>query len=442
MTTDHAASEFEAVQRALLARWPEHKIAPDLSRIQRLCDLLAEPQLTSPVIHVAGTNGKTSVARIIEALLRAMGLRTGLMTSPALRDLTERMELDGEPISSERFVETYRQIEPYLEIVDTESVAEGGPLMTMFEVVTALGYACFADAPVDVAVVETGMGGRWDATNVNEAEVAVIAPIGMDHTDYLGDTLGKIAAEKAGIIKTGSTAVLAQQPPEVLAVLMQAADDASATVVLPEVDYELLARGLSVGGQVVTIRVADHVYEEVFLSLHGRHQADNAALAVAAIFALLGRLPEPEIVAEALGAVHSPGRLEVIGRHPLTLADAAHNPHGVQATAVAVAESFTYDRLVAVLAIMGDKDIDAMLQTLRAVVDEVVVTVNDSPRCLPSSELAAHATRFWTADQVHEVSDFADAMVAARNLAGPTGCVVAMGSVVTAGLARTWAANA
>jgi dihydrofolate synthase/folylpolyglutamate synthase len=193
---------------------------------------------------------------------------------------------------------------------------------------------------------------------------------------------------------------------------------------------------------VVTIRVADHVYEEVFLSLHGRHQADNAALAVAAIFALLGRLPEPEIVAEALGAVHSPGRLEVIGRHPLTLADAAHNPHGVQATAVAVAESFTYDRLVAVLAIMGDKDIDAMLQTLRAVVDEVVVTVNDSPRCLPSSELAAHATRFWTADQVHEVSDFADAMVAARNLAGPTGCVVAMGSVVTAGLARTWAANA
>jgi dihydrofolate synthase/folylpolyglutamate synthase len=394
------------------------------------------------VIHVAGTNGKTSVARIIESLLRAMDLRTGLMTSPALRDLTERLELDGEPISSERFVETYRQIEPYLEMVDTESVAEGGPLMTMFEVVTGLGYACFADAPVDVAVVETGMGGRWDATNVNQAQVAVITPIGMDHTDYLGDTMAKIAAEKAGIIKAGSTVVLAQQPPEVLAVLMQAADDAGATVLLPGVDFELVARGLAVGGQAVTIRVADHVYEEVFLSLHGRHQADNAALAVAAVFALLGRLPEPEIVAEALGAVHSPGRLEVIGRHPLTLADAAHNPHGVQATAVAVAESFTYDRLVAVLAIMGDKDIDAMLRTLSAVVDEVVVTANDSPRCLPSSELAQHAERFWSPDQVHEVSDFADAMVAGRDIAGPTGCVVAMGSVVTAGLARTWAANA
>jgi dihydrofolate synthase/folylpolyglutamate synthase len=440
VTPEHSAAEFEAVQRALLSRWPEHRIAPDLSRIERLCDLLADPQLTSPVVHVAGTNGKTSVCRIIESLLRASGLRTGLMTSPALRDLTERLEVDGETVSTERFVETYRQIEPFLDMVDAESLAAGGPPMTMFEVITGLGYACFADAPVDVAVVETGIGGRWDATNVSQAQVAVITPIGYDHMDYLGESLIEIAGEKAGIIKPGATVVLAQQEPQALSVLMQAADDAGAHVLLPGADYELLARGLAVGGQAVTIRVADRVFEEVFLSLHGRHQADNAAVALAAVYALLSRRPDEQTVAEGLGSVHSPGRLEVIGRHPLTLADAAHNPHGMHATAVAVAESFTFNKLVAVLAIMGDKDIDEMLQSLALVVDEVVVTQNDSPRCLPSADLAEAARRHFTT--VHEVRDFARAMVTGRDVAGADGCVVATGSVVTAGMARSWAAQA
>ena len=439
MPTNHDAAEFEAVQRALLARWPEHRIAPDLARIEMLCDLLAAPQLTSPVIHIAGTNGKTSVARIIETLLRTMGLRTGLMTSPALRDLTERIEIDGEPVSTQRFVDVYRQVEPYVEMVDSASVSEGGPPMTMFEVITGLGYALFADSPVDVAVVEAGMGGRWDATNVNTADVAVITPIGMDHNDYLGETLAEIAAEKAGIIKPGARVVLAHQQPEALAVLIQAADDAGATVLLPGTDYEVISRGLAVGGQVVTMRVADHVYEEVFLNLHGRHQADNAALALAAVRALLGRNPEPDLVTEAFAQVHSPGRLEVIGRHPLTLADAAHNPHGMQALCLAVAESFTYDRLVAVLAIMGDKDIDAMLSSLAQIVDEVVVTANDSPRCLPAADLAQAASGYWSADAVHQVGNLPEAMEFARTLAGPQGCVVATGSVVTAGMARGWA---
>lgn len=405
-----------------------------------LCDLLADPQLTAPVIHVAGTNGKTSVCRIIETILRTSGLRTGLMTSPALRDLTERLAVDGEPLSADRFVEIYRQLEPYVDMVDERSVARGGPPMTMFEVVTAMGYAAFADAPVDVSVVEAGMGGRWDATNVNQAQVSVITPIGMDHMDYLGDTLAQIAGEKAGIIKPGSTVVLAAQQPEALAVLMQAADDAGAHVLLPGVDYELVARGLAVGGQAVTIRVADRVFEEMFLSLHGRHQADNAAVALAAVYALLGRLPDDETVAEALGSVHSPGRLEVIGRHPLTLADAAHNPHGMHATAVAVAESFNFDKLVAVVAILGDKDAEQMLSTLALVADEIVITANDSPRCLPADELADVAR--MVSDSVHEITDFDDAMVRARELAGPNGCVLATGSVVTAGMARGWAARA
>ncbi len=440
MTTDHAAAEFEAVQRALLARWPEHRIAPDLSRIERLCEYLADPQLTAPTIHVAGTNGKTSVCRIVETLLRTSGLRTGMMTSTALRDLTERIEIDGAPIAADRFVEVYRQIEPFLDIVDAESVAAGGPPMTMFEVVTALGYAAFADAPVDVAVIETGMGGGWDATNVNRAQVAVITPIGLDHMDYLGDTLAQISREKAGIIKPGATVVLAAQQPEALAVLMQAADDAGAHVMLPGADFEVLARGLAVGGQAVTLRVADRTFDEVFLSLHGRHQADNAALALAAVHALLGRLPDDQTIEEALGSVHSPGRLEVIGRHPLTLADAAHNPHGMAAAATAVAESFTFDKLVAVLAVMGDKDVDEMLRVLAPVVDEVVVTVNDSPRCLPSADLAERARAFLGA--VHEVRDFDRAMQLGRTLAGPEGCVLATGSVVTAGMARSWAAQA
>lgn len=423
-----------------MSRWPENRIAADLDRIVMLCDLLADPQLTAPVIHVAGTNGKTSVCRIIETVLRTSGLRTGLMTSPALRDLTERLAVDGEPLSADRFVETYRQLEPYVDIVDERSVAHGGPPMTMFEVVTAMGYAAFADAPVDVAVVEAGMGGRWDATNVNQAQVAVITPIGMDHMDYLGDTLAQIAGEKAGIVKAGSTVVLAAQQPEALAVLMQAADDAGAHVLLPGVDYELLARGLAVGGQAVTIRVADRVFEEMFLSLHGRHQADNAAVALAAVYALLGRLPDDQTVAEALGSVHSPGRLEVIGRHPLTLADAAHNPHGMHATAVAVAESFNFDKLVAVVAILGDKDAEQMLSTLALVADELVITANDSPRCLPAPELAELAR--LVSDSVHEIADFDKAMVRARELAGPSGCVLATGSVVTAGMARGWAARA
>lgn len=440
MTSDHPAAEFEAVQRALLARWPENRVAPDLERIRHLCDLLADPQLTAPTVHVAGTNGKTSVCRIVETVLRTSGLRTGMMTSPALRDLTERIEIDGEPISTERFVEVYRQIEPYLDLVDAQSVAHGGPPMTMFEVVTALGYAAFADAPVDVAIIETGMGGRWDATNVNQAQVAVITPIGMDHTDYLGDTLAEIAGEKAGIVKPGATAVLAAQPPEVLAVLMEAVDEAGAHVMLPGGDFEVLSRGLAVGGQVVSLRVGDRQFDEMFLSLHGRHQADNAALALAAVHALLGRLPDEATIEEALGAVRSPGRLEVIGRHPLTLADAAHNPHGIAATAAAVAESFTFDRLVVVLAVMGDKDVDEMLRLLAPVVDEVVVTANDSPRCMPVNVLAEHARA--VVRDVHEVKDLGRAMEQARKLAGPDGCVLATGSVVTAGMARSWAAQA
>lgn len=436
------AAEFEAVHAELVGRWPENRIAPDLSRIRRLCDLLGEPQLTYPVIHIAGTNGKTSVARIVESLLRAFGVRTGMTTSPALRDLTERIALDGDPISARRFVETHREVAPYVALVDEESLASGGPPMTMFEVLTGMAFACFADAPAGVAVVEAGMGGRWDATNVCRSTVGVITPIALDHTDYLGSTLSAIAGEKAGIIGDGGLVVLAEQDPAALAVLMDVADERGARVRLPGLDYEVLSRGLAVGGQVMSLRVADEVFEEVFLSLHGRHQVDNAALALAAVHTFMGgegRGLDPEVVTEGFAEVRAPGRMEVLGRHPLLLADAAHNPHGMRALAAAVPESFIYSRLVAVVAVMGDKQVPEMLDALRPVADEIVVATNGSPRALPVEDLEDLAGQRWPADSVHRIDHLPDALRQADILAGTDGCVLVTGSVVTAGVARDWA---
>jgi len=442
--SDHPAAEFEAVQRALLARWPEHRVAPDLERIQRLCDLLADPQLTAPTIHVAGTNGKTSVCRIVETVLRTSGLRTGLMTSPALRDLTERIEIDGEPIDAQRFVEVYRDIEPYIDMVDAESVAAGGPAMTMFEVVTALGYAAFADAPVDVAIIETGMGGRWDATNVNQAQVAVITPIGLDHTDYLGDTLAEIAGEKSGIIKPGATVVIAPQEPEALTVLMAAVDEAGAHAMLPGVDYEVLARGLAVGGQAVTLRVGDRKFEEMFLSLHGGHQAHNAALALAAVEAFLGGLGtlDPDLVWAGFASVTSPGRLEIVRRSPTIVLDAAHNPHGATALAAALADSFDFTSLVAVVGVLADKDAAGIIEALAPAVDRFVVTAPRSPRALSVDDLAAIAIDVVGDDRVEVEPDLIDAIDRAAALAEESGEYGGAGVLVTGSIAMVGHARA
>lgn len=342
--TDRALREVEA---DLATRWGETKLEPSVSRIAALMDVLGEPQRAYPSIHITGTNGKTSTARMIEALLGAFDLRTGRYTSPHVQSVTERISLDGTPISAERFIETYEDIKPYVEMVDSQQEYR----LSFFEVLTAMAYAAFADAPVDVAVVEVGMGGSWDATNVIDGAVAVVTPIDLDHTDRLGTTPGEIATEKAGIVKQDATVILAQQPVDAAQVLLKKAVEVDATVAREGLEFGVVARQVAVGGQLVTLRGLGGEYEEVFLPLHGAYQAHNAAVALAAVEAFFGvgaahaQSLDIDTVRKAFASVTSPGRLEIVRRSPTVVLDAAHNPAGARATAEAVSEVFDFSRI-------------------------------------------------------------------------------------------------
>jgi len=435
-----AASRLREVEIELLARWPETRIDPTLERVEMLLDLLGSPQRSVPVIQVAGTNGKTSTARTVESLLRAFGLRTGLFTSPHVESMTERIALDGKPIDPTRFVSTYEDVEPYLRLVDERSETA----VSYFEAMTALAYAAFADAPVDVAVVEVGLGGRWDATNAADAQVAIVTPIDLDHVRYLGDTIEEIAAEKAGIIKPGSVVVLAQQHVPAAEVLLRAAAEAEATIAREAVEFGVLHREVAMGGQVLSLQGLAGSYEDVFLPLYGEHQARNAACALAAVEAFFGATTERlriDLVTAGLAAVTSPGRLEVIRRGPTVLLDAAHNPAGAAATAAAIEESFSFTRLVGIIAIMGDKDARGVLDALEPVLDEVVVTQNSSARSLPAGPLAELAEDVFGGHRVSVEPRLADALDAGIRLAEAAGDlggagVLVTGSVVTVGEAR------
>ncbi|HSV65753.1 MAG TPA: folylpolyglutamate synthase/dihydrofolate synthase family protein, partial [Mycobacteriales bacterium] len=406
------------VEAALATRWPESKVAPGLARIAALADLLGSPQATYPVVHIGGTNGKTSTARMVDALLRSFGLRVGRITSPHLASPTERISIDGEPISVERFVQTYDDIEPYLKMVDDRS--EIRPVY--FEVLTAMGFVAFADAPVDVAVVEVGLGGSWDATNVADGQVAVITPIALDHTRWLGETIPEIAREKAGIIKPGATAILAAQPPEAAAVLLHRAGDVGATVAREGLELGVLDRQVAVGGQQVRLQGLAGEYGEIFLPLYGAHQAQNAACALAAAEAFFGKGAgtgplSAELVREGFAGVRSPGRLEAVRSAPTVLVDAAHNPAGMAATVAAVTESFGFRRLVGVVGILAEKDATGILAVLEPVLDEIVVTESASPRRLPADDLAALAVGVFGADRVTVEPRLDDALETAVRLA-------------------------
>jgi len=434
-------TELAAVEAALLARWPESKLEPSLDRIAALCDLLGSPQQAYPVVHITGTNGKTSTARMVESLLRTFGLRTGLFTSPHLQSLRERIAFDGVPIDAERFVAAYADIEPYLALVDA---AQPHPL-SFFEVLTALAYATFADAPVDVAIVEVGMGGSWDATNVADGQVAVLTPIAVDHAKYLGDTAEVIAAEKAGIIKPEAFAVLAIQPPEVAEVILRRAAEVGAAVGREGGDFGVRGRLGAVGGQVVAVAGLSGLYEDLFLPLLGAHQAHNAACALAAVESFLGGAREQldlDLVRAGFAAASSPGRLEVVRRSPSIVLDAAHNPAGALAAAAALAEDFAFSRLIGVVGVMADKDTVGILAALEPVLDEVVITRVNDPRALPVDELAAVAVEVFGPDRVQVEERLDDALDAAMGLAedgdDPAGAgVLVIGSVVLAGAART-----
>ncbi|HME50108.1 bifunctional tetrahydrofolate synthase/dihydrofolate synthase [Mycobacterium sp.] len=454
-TPDEIASLLQ-VEHLLDQRWPETKIEPSLTRISALLELLGSPQRAYPSIHIAGTNGKTSVARMVDALLTALHRRTGRTTSPHLQSAVERIAIDGEPISPARYVEVYREIEPFVQMVDLQSQAAGGPAMSKFEVVTAMAFAAFADAPVDVAVVEVGLGGRWDATNVVNAPVAVITPIGIDHAEYLGDDIADIAAEKAGIITrqpdslvaTDTVAVIARQAPAAMEVLVAQCLRADAAVAREDSEFAVRSRQVAVGGQVLRLQGLGGVYDDIFLPLHGEHQAHNAALALAAVEAFFGAGADRQLDVDAVRAgfavVSSPGRLERVRSAPTVFADAAHNPAGAQALARALQTEFDFRCLVGVVAVMADKDVAGILAALEPVFDQVVVTQNGSPRAMGVDELADAAIARFGPERVVTAATLPDAIETAtalveesgrENLAGSG--IVVTGSVVTAGAVRT-----
>jgi dihydrofolate synthase/folylpolyglutamate synthase len=455
-TPDEIASLLQ-VEHLLDQRWPETKIEPSLTRITALMDLLGSPQLSYPSIHIAGTNGKTSVARMTDALLTALSRRTGRTTSPHLQSAIERIAIDNQPITPARYVEVYREIEPFVQLVDKQSQAAGGPAMSKFEVVTAMSFAAFADAPVDVAVVEVGLGGRWDATNVVTAPVAVITPVGVDHTDYLGSDIAGIAAEKAGIIKrqpdsldpTDTVAVIGRQVSEAMEVLLAATVEADAAVAREDSEFAVLGRQIAVGGQLMQLQGLGGVYSDLFLPLHGEHQAHNAVIALAAVEAFFGagaqRQLDVDAVRAGFAAVTSPGRLERVRSAPTVLLDAAHNPAGAAALAEALTSEFDFRYLVGVVAVMSDKDVAGILAALEPAFDQIVVTHNGSPRGLDVDALTDVAVERFGPERVIRAESLADAIETATALVEEGGAddgysgagIVITGSVVTAGAART-----
>nr|WP_280447283.1 folylpolyglutamate synthase/dihydrofolate synthase family protein [Nocardia cyriacigeorgica] len=445
------------VEAELDRRWPETKIEPSLTRISTLMDLLGSPQQSYPAIHIAGTNGKTSVTRMIDALLTALHRRTGRITSPHLQLATERISIDNAPITPARYVEVYRELAPYIEMIDKQSAAAGGPAMSKFEVLTGMAYAAFAEAPVDVAVVETGMGGTWDATNVIDGQVAVITPIGLDHMDYLGPDLTAIAREKAGIIKRApeslvprdNVAVIAEQDPEAMDVLLRRAVEVDAAVAREGAEFRVLARKIAVGGQQLELQGLGGVYDEIFLPLHGEHQARNAVLALAAVEAFFGAGAQRQLDVDAVRAgfasVTSPGRLERMCSAPTIFIDAAHNPAGAKALAATLTSEFDFRKLVGVVAVLGDKDAAGILEALEPVFDEIVVTTNGSPRALDVDTLTDLAVQRFGDERVVPAYSLPDALETAIAIAEDVADggemvsgagVIITGSVVTAGAAR------
>ncbi|RMI32827.1 bifunctional tetrahydrofolate synthase/dihydrofolate synthase [Nocardia stercoris] len=451
-------AEMALVEAELDQRWGETQLEPSLTRINALMDLLGSPQQGYPAIQIAGTNGKTSVTRMIDSLLTALHRRTGRITSPHLQLATERIAIDNVPIEPARYVELYRELLPYIELVDKQSQAAGGPRLSKFEVLTAMAYAAFAEAPVDVAVVETGMGGTWDATSVIDAQVAVITPIGLDHTDYLGPDLTSIAGEKAGIIKAApqdllvprdTVAVIAEQQPEAMDVLLRRAVATDSAVARAGHEFRLLSRQVAVGGQVLEIQGLGGVYDQIFLPLHGEHQAQNAALALAAVEAFFGAGAERQLDVDAVragfAAAISPGRMERMRSAPTIFIDAAHNPAGAQALAATLTGEFDFRKLVGVVAVLADKDASGILDALEPVFDEIVVTTNGSPRALPVDDLADLAVQRFGDERVVTATNLTDAVETAIAIAEDAGGgesvsgagIVITGSVVTAGSARS-----
>ena len=432
-------ARIEAIEAALLKRWPETRIEPTLERIAALVDILGSPQLTYPTIHIGGTNGKTSTSRMIDSLLFEMGLRTGRFTSPHLESFLERIAINGEPISAAELIYSYNDIAAYLDLIDQKFPHP----ISFFEAITALAFVAFAEHPIDIGVIEVGMGGQWDATNVVDPDVCVIMPIGLDHTEYLGETLTEIAQTKAGIIKEGGFVILAQQEPESAVELLKQAAAVGADVAREGLEYSVLSRSVAVGGQLVTIQGIKEIYTDIYLPLHGKHQASNAAAALVAVEAFFGDQDlDMEAVRAGFAQVQSPGRCEVVHRNPTIILDAAHNPHGAAAIAQTLQSEFTFDEVIGIFAPMADKDVPGILLELEQIMDYIIVTGNSSPRAMQISELEKMAQEFFGADRVFAADSLSSGIEKAmadanRPLSEDSIGILITGSVVSVGEART-----
>lgn len=431
-------SAAQAVYDALLERVGEANPRPRIEPVRRLAELAGSPQLDFPVIQVAGTNGKTSTSRAIESLLRAHGLRTGLFTSPHLVDFTERFAIDGEPIDEELLASAWQELQLPLEVVDAELEAAGHGPITFFEALAVLAFAAFADAPVEVGVIEVGMGGEWDATNIVDAQVAVITPIGLDHTGILGDDIAEIARTKAGIIKAGSTVVSAAQEDAAIEMITAAAKAQNAPLHVYGRDFDMVDDRLAVGGRQIDVRGISGVgYDPAFVPLYGQHQAENVTLAIAAVEAFFGAdrpVPE-EVLDEGLGQLTSPGRLQLIASDPIMYVDAAHNPHGAKALVRAVNESFSFEELVLVIGVLEEKDAAGLMRELAPIAHRVILAPVASPRSTDTevlydiAETEIHDTHVEVAHSLPEALDEAREWAA-----GESGrAVLVVGSVLLAG---------
>ena len=439
MTSPEDQQVLELIYQELLKRWPENHIERSLDRILAMCDALGSPQLSYPTIHIAGTNGKTTTARMIDSLCRELGYRTGRFTSPHLESFLERISINGLPIPAEGMIATYNDIALYLDLVDSRQPHP----VSFFEAMTALAFVAFAEFPVDVAIIEAGMGGEWDATNVVQSQVSVITPIGLDHQEYLGETIEEIALTKSGIIKPQSHVVMAAQPVEAAKVLTARVLERAAIAYRQGIEFSVAKRDLAVGGQLVSINGIFGAYNEIFIPLYGAHQATNAAVALAAVEAFAGVKIDDEVVLRAFGSVDSPGRMEILYRDPTVIVDAAHNPHGAHALADTLATEFDFESIFGVLAILGDKDVSGVLHELEPVIDRLVVTQSTSDRALPTEQLYNLAVGIFGEDRVYKEGDLRSAITYAmeqctliNQVSAGISAVVITGSVVTAGGAR------
>ena len=420
---------------ALLTRIPENKLRPRLEPTARAVELLGDPQKSYRVIHVTGTNGKTSTTRFIERILREFGLRTGRFTSPHLVRLNERMSIEGEPVSDQALAEVWADTEPLLAIVDAELEAAGETRLTFFEALAALGFAVFADAPVDVLVLEVGMGGEWDSTNVADGDVAVFTPISIDHAERLGSTIEEIARTKSGIIKPAAIVLSSAQTPEALSVLQSKAEELGESFAVYGKDFEVFNITKEKAGQRFSVRTLAGEYHDLFIPLHGEYQAENAALAICAAEAFVGggsqRISE-DVLRVALADFSSPGRLQVISREPLTILDAAHNPDGARSLARAPRDSFDSPRTIAVLSVLQEKDASGFFEELRqAPIDHVIVTKSTSPRAMDIADLTNLAREYF-GNVTNAPSVFA-AMESAKKIVAKDGAIVVAGSITLVG---------